>query len=61
MRTRVVAGRVLLGLVAIVLIVSGLDHFVSREALAEHYASLGWPPSVTEVIGLIQLLGATLL
>ena len=61
MRARVVAGRVLLGLVAMFLLVSGVDHFVSRGALAEHYASLGWPPSVTAVIGLIQLLGAAML
>jgi putative oxidoreductase len=61
MRARVVIGRVLLGGVALVLLLSGVDHFVSYGDLAEYYASLGWPPSVTEVIGVLQLIGAVLL
>ena len=61
MKTRVVIGRALLGIVAIVLAVSGIDHFVSYRTLAEYYATLGWPPSVTEVLGVLQLVGAAML
>lgn len=56
-----VIGRLLFGIVALLFFASGIDHFVSYGALAEYYASLGWPPSVTEVIGVAELVGAVLL